>query len=225
MTLQRHVFEAGSTRLPYLHSPAVPAAGKAPLLLFLHGKRDLGDSLDLLLRWSPPRHLEESPPQAFHFAAPQIPEGSAWNEHRRAVLGLLDHLLQDPAVDARRVWLAGFSLGAAGAWQLAAAQPERFAALVPVSGRVPESLDDDALTRLRHLPVWAFNGELDDRAPPEATARVIETLQGLGAQARFSSVAGADHFISETVFRNPGLYHWLLAQPAAVSRSPTRLAA
>src|SRR3546814_10408816 len=83
--------------------------------------------------------------------------------------------------DRDRTYLTGMSMGGYGTWELALAQPERFAALVPVCGAVRQISDERALyvTRvagdpdpyatiaetLRDVPVWIFHGATDDVGP------------------------------------------------------------
>lgn len=46
--------------LPHLFATAAPSPHGAPLLPFLHGARDRGTHLDLLLCWAPPRRAAEA---------------------------------------------------------------------------------------------------------------------------------------------------------------------
>src|SRR5688572_21282158 len=68
--------------------------------------------------------------------APDVP-GSNWTDSRSqaAVLALMDAVAREFAVDARRVAVVGFSMGAAGAWYLPSRHPERFTAAIVIAGR------------------------------------------------------------------------------------------
>jgi len=120
--------------------------------------------------------------------------------------------VQTYAIDESRVLLTGFSLGAAGGWELAAEHAERFAGFVPVSGKVPEHFGPPEFRRLRELPVWAFNGEFDERAGPAQAQAAIAALQALGGRARHTTVAAGDHFIEDAVYPDPILQAWWLGQ-------------
>ncbi|MCW7540178.1 dienelactone hydrolase family protein [Aquabacterium sp. A7-Y] len=216
MPVEHLTLAAGTDRLPYLFCAASPGAvSPAPLVLFLHGKRDAGTELKLLLRWPLPQQVERSSGLPYYFAAPQIPAETDWRERRDAVLALLEHLLSTYAIDPARVVLTGFSFGAAAGWELAAEHPGRFAGFVPVSGKVPEHFGPAEFERLRELPVWAFNGERDERAAPEQARRAVAALNAQGGSAQFTEVAGGDHFIEDAVYLDPVLEAWWLGQRRA----------
>ncbi|KAF1049191.1 dienelactone hydrolase family protein [Xylophilus sp.] len=194
--------------LPHLFAAA--ASDAAPLLLFLHGARDRGADLDLLLRWAPPRlAAEAAEPLPYHLLAPQIPEGATWPEHAEAVLGLADALADAGAVPRDRVVIAGFSLGTAGAWKIAAGHPGRFAGLVAVSGRVPEGLD---VAALRGLPVQVFHGAQDDKLPVAAVEAHVAALRAQGNEVGYTVYPEGDHFIADQAYGEPALRDWLLAR-------------
>lgn len=219
-TLHRrsHTHPASGRALAYLEAAPTlaPAAGGTPLLLFLHGARDRGSDLDLLLRWAPPRLVAEAAETAdlpYHFAAPQIPAGSTWPEYADELLGLIDHLTTQRAnIDPARVLLAGFSLGAAGAWRIAAQHPRRFAGLVVVSGRLAVDADLDALAT---VPVWAFHGARDDKLPAAEYEPALAQLRERGAAPQHTLYLHGDHFIGERAFAEPDLLAWLLSLRAA----------
>ncbi|WP_242055386.1 hypothetical protein [Nostoc flagelliforme] len=138
--------EHRSASLPYLFSPVSEEVNKpAPLVLFLHGARDRGTDINVLLKWSLPRFVDSSSPLPYVFAAPQLPEGQTWVDRESDVITLLDNLITSQPIDPSRVILSGFSLGTAGAWHIAASHPTRFAGLVAVSGRVPKTLEPSQL--------------------------------------------------------------------------------
>src|SRR3546814_9455792 len=85
------------------------------------------------------------------------------------------------------------SMGGYGTWELALAQPERFAALVPVCGAVRQISDERALyvtqvagdpdpyatiaETLRDVPVWIFHGAKDDVVPTTDDRRLIAAFR------------------------------------------------
>lgn len=212
MSLERRTLPHGGLPafLPYLFAPAARKGhAAAPLLLFLHGGRDRGDDLGLLLRWAPPRLVDEAGELPYHFAAPQIAADTTWPEHTDALLALIDHLVSHEAVDPDRVILAGFSLGAAGAWEIASKAPQRFAGLITVSGRANERVDFEAL---KSLPTWVFHGGRDDKLPATDTERTVAQLRVRGAAVNYSFYPHGDHFIADQAFADPGLQPWLLSR-------------
>lgn len=205
MPFERHRLPHADGVLPYLHARPTAQHGATSLLLFLHGARDRGDDLDLLLRWAPPRQVAESSALPHHFVAPQIPADATWGGHAGAVFELIDHLVATEGVDPARVVLAGFSLGAAGVWQLATLQPDGFAGLIAVSGRVPDALD---LRVLQGKPAWVVHGGRDDKVAAADTERALGPLRP-GGGLRFTLLPDGDHFIADQAFADPALQAWL----------------
>ncbi|MET0350540.1 MAG: alpha/beta fold hydrolase [Rhizobacter sp.] len=199
--------------LPYLHGAPTRPSTNAPLLVFLHGGRDRGDDLNLLLRWSPPKQVAASAERDYHFVAPQLPADGAWTDRPGDVLDLIDEVVDTHGIDPRRVVLAGFSLGAAAAWELAARHPERFAGLAVASGRVPRGLSLEALAR---TPTWVFHGGLDDKLPHADVEAHVADLRAHGGRVEYTLYTQGNHFISEQAFVESGFEPWLLERVRAI---------
>ncbi|MDZ8186992.1 MAG: dienelactone hydrolase family protein [Nostoc sp. ChiSLP02] len=205
--------EHRSGLLPYLFSAVSEDTQKpAPLVLFLHGARDRGNDLNVLLKWGLPRFVNESSPLPYFFLAPQLPEGQTWIERESDVIALLDNLISSRAIDPSRIILSGFSLGTAGAWHIAASNPHRFAGLVAVSGRVPKTLEPNQLAALKEIPIQIFQGDKDEKLPVEDAQQIVETLRGLGATVDFTVLPDRDHFIADEVYSDSKLQQWLISQ-------------
>lgn len=223
MSIECHAFPTGRGSLPYLFAAATDAAPSNPLVVLLHGARDRGDDPQQLLAHGLPRHVAHGGGQAYHFLAPQIPVDTTWADWRGELLQLIDAISAHHPVDPRRIVLAGFSAGSAAVWQLAAAEPDRFAGLVIVAGRVPESVDGAALARLSRTPVWIFHGGRDQSAPAAPIEATVSRLHGLGVAVRFTFYPEADHFISDAAYSDPALQRWLATVPRRYP-SPPRVA-
>jgi predicted peptidase len=205
--------EHRSASLPYLFSPVSEEANKpAPLVLFLHGARDRGTDINVLLKWGLPRFVDESSPLPYFFVAPQLPEGQTWVDRESDVIALLDNLITSQPIDPSRVILSGFSLGTAGAWHIAASHPTRFAGLVAVSGRVPKTLEASQLAALKDIPIQIFQGGKDEKLPIEDVQQIVDTLRGLGGTVDFTVLPEGDHFIADEVYSDPKLQQWLVSQ-------------
>lgn len=176
-----------------------------PLLLFLHGAGERGSDLTVLRRQVLPRLAEEGA-LPFILVAPQTPDGELWSTD--ALLGLLDHLEGGLRVDHSRVYLTGLSMGGFGAWDLATAHPERFAALVVISG----GGNPVEVCRLRNTPVWIVHGRKDDVIPvnwSEVMANRLERCQG---RVRVTIYDDAGHDAWTRTYSDPAFKAWLLAQ-------------
>ncbi|MBD2456052.1 dienelactone hydrolase family protein [Nostoc sp. FACHB-87] len=210
--------ERRSGLLPYLFSAVGEDANKpAPLVLFLHGARDRGNDLDVLLKWGLPRFVNESSSLPYFFLAPQLPEGQTWVERESDVIALLDNLIASRPIDPSRVIISGFSLGTAGAWHIAASHPGRFAGLVAVSGRVPQTLESSQIDALKEIPIQIFQGAKDEKLSIDATQQVVDTLRGVGGTVDFTVLPEGDHFIADEVYTDLKLQNWLISQSRRAS--------
>ncbi|WP_341674787.1 hypothetical protein [Niveibacterium sp. SC-1] len=224
MIIEQHVLSTPRAALPYLFSRA--SQDKAPLVVFLHGAKDRGQDLSRLLAWGFPRVVAQSAPLPYHWLALQIPEETTWPQWKHELFGLIDDLAARHG--ASEVLLSGFSLGSAGTWTLGAEHADRFAALVIVSGRLPEALDDHTLGALKDTPVWIFHGEQDDKAPASAAAVAADRLGALGGKVRLTLIPGGDHFIADAVYGSSELQEWLASGhelPRAAERETAKAAA
>jgi predicted peptidase len=204
-----------SARLPYL---AITPAGfrtqsRWPLILFLHGSEQRGNDLNLLKLNGVPKYALNSPAFPFVVVAPQLPLGRIWDGD--AVSGLVKQLIARFRIDATRVYLTGLSTGGYGVWSAAMKHPERFAAVVPVSGGgntvIPKHAEGAQLSALRSLGVWAFHGGSDSLVDPGESQRMVAELQRIGAaDVRVTVFPGAPHDIWSRVYDDPALYGWLL---------------
>lgn len=102
---------------------------------------------------------------------------------------------RDYQIDASRIYLTGHSMGGFGAWLIASARPELFAALAPVSGGMP--LKGDALNALlqkvKALPVMIVHGARDGIVAPQLSREISATAQKAGLKVTYLEVPDADH--------------------------------
>jgi predicted peptidase len=127
---------------------------------------------------------------------------------------LLDQLQAIYAVDPKRIYLTGLSMGGYGAWEFALRYPGRFAAVVPIAGgyegmrSVPENICD-----LQSVPLWVFHGASDTTVPPSESQVLVDALGACGGDVRFTLYPGADHESSfYQAYADPELYRWLADQ-------------
>ena len=208
-----------AARLKYLlFLPAgyeAKARRRWPLLLFLHGSGERGADLRLVMKHGPPRLAAHRPEFPFIVVSPQCPAHRTWDT--ASLLALLDHVTKKLRVDRRRVYLTGISMGGYGVWNLAVAEPQRFAAVAPICGGgdvLPVFLAPPAKEKaLRSLPVWAFHGARDELVPVSESERMVGALRRLGAtDVRLTVYPDAGHDSWTETYDNPKLYEWLLSR-------------
>ena len=170
---------------------------------------------------------------------PQAQTGMRWfyPQMEQLVMAELDRTIAEFRVDPERVYLHGFSMGAAGGYRIACKWPERFAAVVVVAGRIepggnytPEEIDLDRATNpaaatpdpfagfaacLGTTPLWIFHGDADTLVPVDQSRKLVAALKRVGAPVRYTELAGADHATAPALaYADADLFCWLLRQPA-----------
>ena len=204
--------ESGEAAYPCLvHLPASwgRRGSLYPLLLCLHGSGERGRDLEQLRRNGVLRALDDGLRIPFVVAAPQCPPGRRWSP--ATLLTLLDTLVGTFGIDADRVCVTGLSMGGYGTWALAAACPERLAAIAPICGGGSPRLAG----RLVGLPIWAFHGARDDQVALRESTRMVDAVNRAGGRARLTVYPEAGHDSWTRTYRNPALYRWLQRQRRA----------
>lgn len=181
---------------------------KWPLILFLHGRGETGASLDKIKVHGIPKKVEEQPDFPFITVSPQCPYDLCWFSELPTLNALLDEVVASYAVDTRRIYLTGLSMGGYGAWALAGLCPDRFAAVVPICG----GGDPAAVGSLKDVPVWAFHGALDELVLPGESQRMVDALKACGGNVRFTLYPDLAHDSWTRTYDDPALYEWLLQQ-------------
>jgi predicted peptidase len=180
-----------------------------PLLLFLHGAGERGDDLDLVKKHGPPKLIEAGKDFPFIVVSPQCPKNRRWEPFELAAL--LDEMVEKHKVDRDRIYVTGLSMGGFGTWSLAAYQPKRFAAIVPICGG-GEPIVAKLVTP---LPAWVFHGAKDSTVPIERSERMVEAMKKAGGDVKFTVYPDAGHDSWTETYANPHLYEWLLQQKRA----------
>jgi len=212
----------------------LPCSMAAPVLVFLHGRGESG-GFDVTNAQSLPWLLKNNATFAdsFNFISiiPQCPQECAMlNGWLSPVLKSVTALVQQVAIgmlggDPARVYLTGQSMGGNGAWVYAAQQHKLFAAVAVVCGY---AMDVDQIAgRLKHqqLPVLVCHSADDSVIPVSASDQMVKALADRGhpeairKYVRYEHAPGPPmpefaHLIGhgsyELIYRDPGLYAWLL---------------
>lgn len=183
-------------------------AEPSPLVLFLHGAGERGADLDLVAVHGPPQQARAGRRLPFLLAAPQCPADSWWTWQAEALDALLDDLLATYPIDPDRIYLTGLSMGAIGAWDLAAHYPGRFAAMVPICGAAGRWMT----ANLIGLPIWAFHNEDDPAVPVAGTTGIVEALRERGGDVRATINPTGGHDAWTAAYDDPAVYDWMLQQ-------------
>jgi predicted peptidase len=199
-----------------------------PVVLFLHGSGEAGnDNHRQLSQGLPPwikQHHDRFPAVV---VIPQAPNGTFWNgEIEQMALQALHDSIRRYHGDRQRLYLTGLSMGGYGAWQIALDHPGMFAAAAIICGGIHHPNDTPALAvegipagvgdpyawmaaHIGKLPVWIFNGAIDDVVPPEESHHMHAALQARGDDVRYTEFAGVGHGAWPAAYATPELWPWM----------------
>ena len=164
-----------------IQAPRDSGASQPPLLLLLHG---VGSNEQDLFSMTPvldPRFFVVSaraPIQImeagygwfnieFEADGGMVPDLGQAEASRLLLAQFVDELVEAYGVDPRAVYLMGFSQGAMMSLSVALTRPEKVAAVVAMSGRLPEQalLNHGSVDEIRKLDVFVSHGTYDDLLP------------------------------------------------------------
>ena len=180
---------------------------KLPLIVFLHGSGERGDSVDLVKVHGPWNFIESHPDYRFAILAPQCKEGEFWDARKLSLL--LDEILANYPLDSNRIYLTGLSMGGYGTWDLAMFDPVRFVAIAPVCGTTYRQ--KLMANQVKDLPIWIFHGAMDETVPFQNSAKMAARLKELNADIRFTVYPLTSHNSWDEAYAEEELYKWFLS--------------
>ncbi len=160
---------------PYPYALYVPAGAKAgdsyPLMIVLHGMG--GNGSNTIPKWVD--RLAED----FIILCPSYPMGAWWAQPAEdLVLQLIQEVQAKYPVDPNRIFLAGLSNGAIGAYMIGMFYPDLFAGIIPIaSGITPRYMH--FLVNLKNTPIYIIQGIHDPVFPIKLTRRVYQILRDM----------------------------------------------
>lgn len=190
-----------------LHLP-VNTKEKKPLIIFLHGSGEKGTDIELVKMHGPFKYLKSNELDAF-VLAPQCPDNEYWDSE--VLYQLILKIQKENNIDANRIYLTGLSMGGWGAWNLAFAHPEMFAALVPIAGfvdRVPMIEN----CKIASIPIRIFHGLVDDVVDVNYSIAIYKKLKPCNSNIELTIFDDAGHDSWTRVYDNKEIYDWMFKQ-------------
>jgi predicted peptidase len=177
-----------------------------PFVVFLHGRGERGNDLELVKRHGLPKLIAEGREFPFVTIAPHCPDDEWWNYP--ALEAFIDDAVKRYRCDPTRIYLTGLSMGGFATWALAQHRPSHYAAILPIcgGGEVRQAAG------LRDLSVWAFHGARDEVIPLERSQEMIAAIKAAGGKPRLTVYPKAGHDAWTKTYANEKIYSWLLAQ-------------
>jgi predicted peptidase len=185
-----------------------------PLILFLHGSGERGDDGQAPVKQGIGNAIKfKDKDKTFPFIVvfPQAAKGGSWkagDPDAERALAILAEVQKTYKVDAKRLYLTGLSMGGAGTWSLAAAFPDKWAAIVPICG----GGDPELAGKIKHIPCWCFVGDKDGASLVEKTRAIVKALKDAGGEPRYSEYPYVGHNSWDPAYVTGELYTWLLVQ-------------
>ena len=210
---------------------------RRPLLLFLHGFGERGEENQRQLIHGGELFASEAFQKRYgaFVVAPQCPAGNiegtdlpvVWSTRlwptkqsspdalaqepvppMRAAKRLVEHLIATLPIDPSRVYVSGLSMGGYGTWEMAARDPEFWAAAAPICGGGSPAWGE----RLAGLPLWAFHGDADGAVPVDRSREMIAAINAAGGRAIYTEYAGVGHDSWTPTFASQQVWDWLFTQ-------------
>ncbi len=187
-----------------------------PLIVCLHGAGFNGDSY--IDRWQS-RLGEKS-----LLVCPSMRGGAWWSSEGEAlVLAVLEAVTSRYHVDAKRIFLTGMSNGGIGAYLLGMLHADRFSAISPMAGGIPDEIFP-YLKNFSSTALYIIHGAKDSVMPVELSRKASKYMKKEGIphvyreHQREHRIAGGHFFPKEEL---PALITWFknqrrIADPAEV---------
>ena len=211
---------------------------KIPVMLFLHGNGVNGTDNERHV--SGINEIIYKHPDFFNFIIvfPQARQNTVWlGDMMTQAVKALDKTVEEFNGDAKRLYLSGFSMGGYGVWTTAVIYPNKFAALVPVSGGIVPPFElpqfiktslpmpinsileasDSYISLAKSIgktSVWIFHGNADKSVPVSESRKISEALEKNGNKnviyTEFDKTNHSDALLK--AFSEPKLFSWLSKQ-------------
>jgi predicted peptidase len=207
------------------------ATGRLPLVMYLHGSGGLGNDNQKQMGlgnvfgtrvWALPENQKTFP---CYVVAPQTDRGwiryadpapgdsvarpiPGLGDGARLALEIVDAVVKEFAIDRRRIYVTGQSMGGGGVWHMTAHRPRLFAAAIACCGGVTRDVAADS----RATPLWNFHGDTDETVPISVSRDRIAALRKSGAHPFATEYHGVGHNVWEWAYTEPALLPWFFSK-------------
>lgn len=163
-----------------------------PVIVSLHGGGGRGsDNLKQLRDWNEVlADKQRRTDYPSYVLVPQSP--GRWDStHLQNVKDIINDL---PAVDPRRIYVLGHSMGGGGTYTFIRLDPDYFAAAAPSAGGGYRRSPGGA-SLVKDLPIWAFHGDQDNVVPIDGDQQLFAEMQEIGGNMKLTTWKGDGHGI------------------------------
>ena len=132
----------------------------------------------------------------------------AGGESAKMALAILADVEKEYSVDPKRIYLTGLSMGGFGTWSLAAAMPDKWAAIAPICGGGNPKMAD----KIKDISTWCFHGDADTAVKVQLSRDMIEAVKKAGGKPEYTEYPGVGHNSWDKAYGTDELYEWMLKQ-------------
>lgn len=181
----------GGGKMPYAVSvpPSYDGSVPSPLILALHPGGKQGSYYGSLNM----RQIFEPALRDWNaiVVAPDAPI-RRWTDETadRAVMALLEQVINTYAIDRSRILVTGFSMGGRGTWFFATRHPTFFAGAIPIAA----ATGGDDLDALGDMPIHIIHSRADDVVPFGPAEDAARTLEASGHPVAFTPLEHVSHY-------------------------------
>ncbi|HJY13402.1 MAG TPA: prolyl oligopeptidase family serine peptidase [Flavobacterium sp.] len=191
-----------------LHKPA-NTKEKKPLIVFISGDGEKGTDIEKVKINGPLKYLKNHQLDAY-VLAPQCKEDENWDIE--SINELILKIQRENKIDPDRIYVTGLSSGGWAAWNLALSYPDKFAAIVPISGFV-DLIELESACKIASIPTRIFHGLVDDVVKVDYAITIYKELKKCNAKdVQLTIFDDAGHDSWSRVYDNPEIYVWMFKQ-------------
>lgn len=221
--------------LPYriLYPENYDRTKKYPVVLVLHGAGERGnDNMSQLVHGSK-MFLNEVNRKNFPAIVifPQCPQNNFWaavkidrcqqplkidfdytaepNWPLVAANELVKKIAKEEAVDTKRIYITGLSMGGMGTFESVYRYPTLYAAALPICG----GADLNSYGKWTgKTPFWIFHGDADPVVTVKLSRDAHEKLKMIKAKVQYTEYPGVNHNSWDSAFAEPDFLKWMFGQ-------------
>lgn len=201
-----------------------------PLVLFLHGSGERGNDNEKQLTHGAFLFTDEETRRDYPSIVifPQCPQEDSWilrdkidsqniefpekskiTKPLLLVKKLLDAYQKKEAVDKRKIYVMGLSMGGMGTFDLICRYPRYFAAAISICGGV----NPNRLKKVRNMPIRIFHGGADPVVSREFSRNAYYELKAQGSvKVEYIEFPGVGHDSWTKAFAYPDFLSWMYYQ-------------
>ncbi|HHT21982.1 MAG TPA: prolyl oligopeptidase family serine peptidase [Bacteroidales bacterium] len=223
------VFKGDTLRYRVLFPENYDKSRKYPLVLFLHGSGERGSDNEAQLTHGASLFTDEETRKDYPSIVifPQCPKSEFWAKMEISEKGiefpekpkitkslllvkkLLDNYKKKEAVDKKRIYVMGLSMGGMATFDLISRYPKYFAAAIPICG----GINTDRLKKLRKMPIRIFHGGADPIVSREFSRNAYIELKARGSQrVEYVEFPDVGHNSWTPAFNYPDFLSWMYYQ-------------